>query len=63
MVISLVQVAAEQDNVSAGVGGQIGLANDHDVERLCKEFVQGSELVDIGTNIIVSRTLLPIAFR
>lgn len=63
LIIRLVQVAAEEDDVSAGVGGEIGLENDDNVERLRKEFVQGSELVDIGANLLLRGALLPMALR
>jgi hypothetical protein len=46
--------------MGAGASLTVRLDDDHDVERLGKQLVQGRELVDLGANAFRGRGLLAI---
>ncbi len=58
--ICQVQVTAEQDDMGAGVGAQVGLGDDDDIQRLCELFVEQLRLVETGLDVPLHRGLFEV---
>ena len=63
LIIGLVAITAEQNGMGAGACLAVGLNDDHNVQRLGKEFMQGAELVDLGANTLLGRRTLALGRR
>src|SRR5262245_49135895 len=48
-----VYVTAEQHDMGAGLGAQVGLGDDDDIQRLWELFVEQLRLVDRGVDVCV----------
>jgi hypothetical protein len=55
-----VQVTAEQHDMGAGLGAQVGLRDDDDIERLLALLVEQLCLVDTGLDVPLHRGLFEV---
>lgn len=56
-----VQVGAKENDMSASLGSELGLDDDHDIERFGKLLIPQLRLVDVGANAVLSGCLPQIA--
>ena len=47
-----IEVTAEQDDMGAGLGAQVGLRDDDDIQRLGKSFVEQLHLIHWGLDAL-----------
>src|SRR5215475_9059716 len=57
------QVTAEQDDMGSGLGAQVGLGEDDDIQRLCELFVEQLHLVHAGLDVPLHRGLFEVLRR
>lgn len=60
LLIGLVEITAEKNGMGASARFKVGLDDDDDSQRLGKELVQGTELVDFGAKAVFGAALLAI---